>query len=79
MHKGARVKLSQQATELGLNLNAKRRNRRRCIEGTIISPTPVKQIVAVLWDDRIKAEIARHPRPDLSRRFQVRGANGDRY
>jgi hypothetical protein len=22
---------------------------------------------------------ARHPRPDLSRRFQVRGANGDRY
>jgi hypothetical protein len=56
MHKGARVKLSQQATELGLNLNAMRRNRRRCIEGTIISQMPVKQIVAVLWDDRIKAE-----------------------
>jgi hypothetical protein len=55
MHKGARVKLSQEATELG-NLNAMRRNRRRCIEGTIISPMPVKQIVAVLWDGRIKAE-----------------------
>ena len=56
MHKGSRVKLTQQATGLGLNLNAERRNRKRCIEGTIISPTPVKQIVAVLWDDRIKAE-----------------------
>jgi hypothetical protein len=56
MLKGTRVKLSQEASSLGLNLNAKCRNRRRCIEGTIISPTPVKQIVAVLWDDRIKAE-----------------------
>jgi hypothetical protein len=46
MRKDARVKLSQQAT----SLNAKRRNRRRRIEGTIISPSPVQQIVTVLWD-----------------------------
>jgi hypothetical protein len=54
MRKDARVKLSQEATSHGLN--AKRRNRRRRIEGTIISPLPVQQIVAVLWDGRIKAE-----------------------
>jgi hypothetical protein len=54
MRKNARVKLSQAAIAHGLN--DKRRNRRRRIEGTIISPLPVQQIVAVLWDGRIKAE-----------------------
>jgi len=54
MRKNARVKLSQAAIAHGLN--DKRRNRRRRIEGTIISPLPVQHIVAVLWDGRIKAE-----------------------
>ena len=54
MRRDARVKLSQEAIAHGLN--AKRRNRRRRIEGTIISPLPVQQIVTVLWDGRTKAE-----------------------
>jgi hypothetical protein len=54
MRKDARVKLSQEATSHGLN--AKRRNRRRRIEGTIISPSPVRQIVTVLWDGWTKTE-----------------------
>jgi hypothetical protein len=49
MRKDARVKLSQEATQ-HYGLNAKRRNRRLRIEGTIISPSPVQQIVTVLWD-----------------------------
>jgi hypothetical protein len=55
MRKDVRVKLSQEAT-LHYGLNAKRRNRRRRIEGTIISPSPVQQIVTVLWDGRTQAE-----------------------
>jgi hypothetical protein len=54
MRKDARVKLSQEATSHGLN--AKRGDHRRRIEGTIISPLPVQQIVTVLWDGRTKAE-----------------------
>ena len=54
LHKGARVKLSQEATSHGLN--AKHSNRRRRIEGIIISPLPVEQIVTVLWDGRTKTE-----------------------
>jgi hypothetical protein len=48
MRKDVRVKLSQEATSHGMN--AKRGNRRLRIEGTIISPSPVQQIVTVLWD-----------------------------
>jgi hypothetical protein len=46
------VKLSQEATSHGLN----RRNRGRRIEGIIISPLPVQQIVTVLWDGWTKTE-----------------------
>ena len=55
MRKDVRVKLSQEAT-LHYGLNAKRRNRRRRIEGTIISPSPAQQIVTVLWDGWTKTE-----------------------
>jgi hypothetical protein len=54
MRKDARVKLSQEATSRGLD--AKRGNHRRRIEGTIISPLPIQQIVTVLWDGRTQAE-----------------------
>jgi hypothetical protein len=51
LHKDVRVKLNQKARSHGL-----RRNRRRRIEGIIISPLPVEQIVTVLWDGRTKTE-----------------------
>mgnify|MGYP003405432675 CR=1 FL=1 len=54
MRKDARVKLSHKAISHGLN--DKRRNRRLRMEGTIISPFPEQQVVAVLWDGRAKAE-----------------------
>jgi hypothetical protein len=53
MRKDARVKLSQKATSHGLN---RRQNHKRRIEGTIISPSPVQQIVTVLWDGWTKTE-----------------------
>ena len=53
--KDVRVKVSPEAT-LHYGLNAKRRNRRQRIEGTIISPSPVEQIVTILWDGWTKTE-----------------------
>jgi hypothetical protein len=54
MRRDARVKLSLEAMNHGLN--DKRRNRQPRKEGTITSVMPENQIVAVLWDGRTKPE-----------------------
>ena len=50
MRRNARVKLGRKAMTDGLG--GKRRNHQPRIEGTIISPSPERQIVTVLWDGR---------------------------
>jgi hypothetical protein len=54
MRRNARVKLSREGVTRGLN--GKRRSHQLRIEGTIISPLPVQQIVTVLWDGRTNPE-----------------------